>query len=112
MRSFARFFVGSVLIAVLLSGAAAWAQTANTGLVLGTVMDPGGAVVPDAKVQLINVATNETKEVMTNSSGQFTFPGVVPGAYKVTITKAGFATFVETNLIVNVNKSYTVDVKM
>ncbi len=62
--------------------------------------------------QLINMATNETKEVMTNSSGQFTFPGVTPGTYKVTITKAGFATFVVANLIVDVTKSYTVDVKM
>jgi hypothetical protein len=49
---------------------------------------------------------------MTNSAGQFTFPGVTPGTYKVTITKAGFATFVVANLVVDVNKSYTVDVKM
>src|SRR5207237_1386400 len=89
-----------------------WAQTANTGLVLGTVTDPAGAVVPDAKAQLTNVATNEIKEMMTNSAGQFTFPGVTPGKYKVTITKAGFATFVVANLVVDVNKSYTVDVKM
>jgi len=112
MKFFVRIFVAGVLAAALLSSAPAWAQTSNTGLVLGTVTDPGGAVVPDAKVQLINMATNETKEVMTNSSGQFTFPGVTPGTYKVTITKAGFATFVVANLIVDVTKSYTVDVKM
>ena len=112
MKFFVRIFVASVLAAALLSSAPAWAQTSNTGLVLGTVTDPGGAVVPDAKAQLINMATNETKEVMTNSSGQFTFPGVTPGTYKVTITKAGFATFVVANLIVDVTKSYTVDVKM
>src|SRR5205823_12489945 len=57
-------------------------------------------------------ATNEIKDSMTNSAGQFTFPGVTPGKYKVTITKAGFATFVVANLVVDVNKSYTVDVKM
>src|SRR5204863_471120 len=55
---------------------------------------------------------NENKEMMTNSAGQFTFPGVTPGTYKVTTTKAGFATFVVANLVVDVNKSYTVDVKM
>jgi len=112
MKFFARIFVASLLAIVLLSAAPVWAQTANSGLVLGTVTDPGGAVVPDAKVQLINGATNETKEVMTNSSGQYTFPGVVPGTYKVTITKPGFATFVVANLNVDVTKSYTVDVKM
>jgi len=112
MKIFKSIAVPFVLLAAFLSAAPAWAQTANTGLVLGTVTDPGGAVVPDAKVQLTNVATNENKEMMTNSAGQFTFPGVTPGTYKVTTTKAGFATFVVANLVVDVNKSYTVDVKM
>jgi Carboxypeptidase regulatory-like domain len=104
--------IAFVLLAALLSAATAWAQTANTGLVLGTITDPAGAVVPDAKVQLNNIDTNETKEMMTNSAGQYTFPGVAPGKYKVTITKSGFATFVVSNLVVDVNKSYPVDVKM
>jgi hypothetical protein len=112
MKFSAKFAIGFVLMVVLLSAVPAWAQTANTALVLGTVTDPAGAVVPDAKAQITNTGTNETKEMQTNSSGQFSFPGVAPGPYKVTITKAGFATFVESNLIVDVNKSYTVDVKL
>src|ERR1700756_2215975 len=112
MRILKNVAVSSVLLVAFLSAAPVWAQTANTALVLGTVTDPAGAVVPDAKAQLTNVATNENKEVMTNSAGQFTFPGVAPGKYKVTITKGGFATFVVANLVVDVNKSYTVDVKM
>jgi hypothetical protein len=112
MKFSARFTIGFVLMVVLLSAVPAWAQTANSALVLGTVTDPAGAVVPDAKAQITNMGTNETKEMQTNSSGQFSFPGVAPGPYKVTITKAGFATFVESNLIVDVNKSYTVDVKL
>ena len=112
MKFSARFAIGFVLVVVSLSSVPVSAQTANTGLVLGTVTDPAGAVVPNAKAQLISMATNETKEMETNSAGQFTFPGVTPGTYKVTITKAGFATFVVANLAVDVNKSYTVDVKM
>jgi hypothetical protein len=112
MKFSARFAIGFVLMVVLLSAVPAWAQTANSALVLGTVTDPAGAVVPDAKAQITNTGTNETKEMQTNSAGQFSFPGVAPGPYKVTITKAGFATFVESNLIVDVNKSYSVDVKL
>src|SRR2546430_1441258 len=112
MKFSARFAIGFVLVVVSLSSVPVSAQTANTGLVLGTVTDPAGAVVPNAKAQLISMATNETKEMETNSAGQFTFPGVTPGTYKVTITKAGFAIFVVANLAVDVNKSYTVDVKM
>ena len=112
MKTFRNLSILFVLLAVFLWAAPAGAQTANTGLVLGTVTDPAGAVVPEAKVQLTNTDTNEAREMVTNSAGQFTFPGVAPGKYKVTIAKAGFATFVVTNLIVDVNKSYPVDVKM
>lgn len=112
MKTFKNLAIEFVLLTVFLWAAPAGAQTANTGLVFGTVTDPAGAVVPEAKVQLTNTDTNETKETITNSAGQFTFPGVAPGKYKVTLTKAGFATFVVANLIVDVNKSYPVDVKM
>ena len=112
MKTSRNFAFTLLLLAALVCATPAGAQTANTGLVLGTVTDPAGAVVPDAKVQLANIATNETKETVTNSAGQFTFPGITPGTYKVTVTKSGFATFVVGNLIVDVNKSYTVDVKM
>ena len=112
MKIFKNLAIVFVLLAEFVWAAPAGAQTANTGLVFGTVTDPAGAVVPDAKVQLNNTDTNETKETITNSAGQFTFPGVAPGKYKVTLTKAGFATFVVANLIVDVNKSYPVDIKM
>ncbi len=112
MRKLVLFaFLGFFLV-FSLGAAPAAAQTANTGIVLGTVTDPGGAVVPDAKVELTNTATNETHGTTTSSAGQFTFPGVAPGPYKVTVTKAGFATFVVSNLNVDVNKGYTVDVKL
>jgi carboxypeptidase family protein len=114
MKFFVRF-TSVVIFAVLAMSCVStqtYAQTANSGFVLGTVTDPAGGVVPNAKAQLTNTATNETKETVTNASGQFTFPGVAPGAYKVTVTKGGFATFVVANLTVDVNKSYTVDVKL
>jgi protocatechuate 3,4-dioxygenase beta subunit len=81
-----------VLLAALFSAAPAWAQTASTALVLGTVTDPGGAVVPDATVSLTNTATNETKTLTTNSAGQYVFPGIAPGTYTLKVSKAGFAT--------------------
>jgi hypothetical protein len=112
MKTFKNVAIVFVLLAVFLSAGPTWAQTANTAIVLGTVTDPGGAVVPEAKAQITNTATNETKETVSNSAGQFSFPGISPGKYKVTISKAGFATFVVANLVVDVNKSYTVDVKL
>jgi Carboxypeptidase regulatory-like domain len=108
LKSFAIAFV----FAVFLSAAPAWAQTASTALVLGTVTDPGGAVVPDAAAELVNTATNEVKSVTTNSAGQYVFPNVAPGTYTLKISKAGFATITFSNIKFDVSKSYTYDAKL
>jgi len=113
MKLFVRFtFVGLLILFAIWRGPSAAAQTANTGLVLGTVSDPGGAVVPDASVDLINSATNDTKTVTTNSSGQYAFPNVAPGNYTLKFTKGGFATTTVANIKVDVTKSYTYDMKL
>jgi len=101
-----------VLLAAFLCAAPAWAQTASTALVLGTVTDPGGAVVPDATAELTNTATNEIKSVTTNSAGQYVFPNVAPGTYTLKISKAGFATITFSNIKFDVSKSYTYDAKL
>jgi hypothetical protein len=112
MKIFKNLSIVFVLLAVILWAAQAWSQTSNTALVLGTVTDPGGAVVPDASAELINIATNEVKSVTTNSSGQYAFPGVAPGTYTLKIAKAGFATITFPNIRLDVSKSYTYDAKL
>jgi Carboxypeptidase regulatory-like domain len=112
MKFFARFAIGFVLLVALLSAVPAWAQTANSSLVLGTVTDAAGAVVPDAAVVLTNTATNETKTATTNSAGQYVFPNAAPGAYTLKISKSGFATTTFSNIRLDVSRSYTYDAKL
>lgn len=102
------------LLAGLFLGAPAHlaAQTASTAIILGTVSDPGGAVVPGALVELVNTATNETRKMQTNDDGQYTFPSVPPGIYTIKISKAGFATTSFSNQKIDVGKSRTFDVKL
>src|SRR5579859_2131899 len=111
-QSFRLLFSTLLAFAFFWSGVPTQAQTSNTGIVLGTVIDPTGAAVPDAEVNLTNTATNIARTTTTNAVGQFTFPGISPGPYKVTVTKPGFGTYVVSNLTVDVNKSYSVDVKL
>ena len=112
MKTFKSHAILFVLLAVFLWAAPAGAQTASTAIVLGTVTDPGGAVVPDATVALTNPATNESKTVTTNSVGQYVFPNVAPGTYTLKISKAGFATTTFSNIQFDVSKSYTYDAKL
>ncbi|MGB9465457.1 MAG: carboxypeptidase-like regulatory domain-containing protein, partial [Candidatus Acidiferrum sp.] len=108
MKLFVRFLSAALLVLGVLSlGIAVEAQTSNSGLVQGTVTDKGGAVVPDATVELLNTATNETKTTTTAGAGEYTFANVPPGTYTLKITKAGFATITFANLKVDVTKTYT-----
>jgi carboxypeptidase family protein len=112
MRILKSIAVVYVLLVGIVWTAPAWPQTASTAQVLGTVTDPGGAVVPDATAELANTATNETKSVTTNSAGQYVFPNVAPGTYTLKISKTGFATITFSNIKLDVSKSYTYDAKL
>jgi hypothetical protein len=109
MKLISKFAIGSVLLVALLSAIPAWGQSSNTGVVLGTVVDSKGGVVPDVTVELVNAAINETKTVQTNGVGQYVFPAVAPGTYTLKMIKQGFATVTFTSITVNVAKSYTYD---
>lgn len=91
---------------------ALWAQTTTTGKVTGTVTDQTGAVVPKAAVQLLNVGTNAALATTADSSGDFVFPPVPPGSYRVTVTLAGFRTAVVSDITVDVGKTANVSVKL
>jgi protocatechuate 3,4-dioxygenase beta subunit len=67
-----------------------FAQTSSTS-VRGTVTDPSGSVVPNAQITLENAATNYHASQVTNTSGEYTFPSIPPGTYKLTVTETGFA---------------------
>ena len=75
--------------------AAAFALTAsaqsNKGTITGTVTDPQGAVVKDAKVTATNTATGESREATTSDEGTYSLPALDPGVYRITVDASGFS---------------------
>ena len=65
---------------------------AETGQIVGTVADPSGAFVPNAKVTVKSVTTSTVRTQATNAEGSFTFPNLQPDSYDVTIEAQGFST--------------------
>jgi hypothetical protein len=61
----------------------------GTGTIQGTVRDPSGAVIPEAKVRLTHQTTSRQWEVTTNSVGFFVQPSLMLGDYKVVVEAAG-----------------------
>jgi hypothetical protein len=102
------------VFALLLSAGVqqAKAQTATTGAVVGSVTDQTGAVISGAKLVLTNTATNSTQTQTSNSAGQYSFPSVPPGTYVLMVTMQGFQTSTIPSLVIDVAKSYQVNVKM
>ncbi len=82
------------------------AQTQITsGVIQGTVVDPSGAVVPGAEVQVKNPQTNLSRSITTADDGRFVFLLLPSGTYTVTTTKAGFATLVREKVGVSVGQA-------
>src|SRR5262249_41979765 len=67
------------------------AQTASTGALTGTVIDPTGAVLQRAQITLRNTGTNETRTALTDQNGSYRLPLLPPGEYDLTVQAAGFA---------------------
>lgn len=74
------------------TGASGFAQS-TTADVIGTVIDSSGAVVPGAKVELINEETQEKRVATSGGGGEFTFTLLKPSRYSVTVSAPGFKVF-------------------
>jgi hypothetical protein len=85
------------------------AQT-TTAQVSGQVTDSTGAAVPQARITITNVDTNESRNIETSGAGSYVVPLLPPGNYKLTVEKQGFQTSEFPGLILEVNQTLAVDV--
>jgi Carboxypeptidase regulatory-like domain len=92
--SFAEVVLCSVLVLCAISlivPRRASAQGAASGAISGEVFDSTGAVIPSAKVQVIDAATGQTaREVISSSTGSFAVTLLPPGTYTVVVSVQGF----------------------
>jgi Carboxypeptidase regulatory-like domain len=101
-----------VVLTACLSAPLALAQTTiSTGSIVGTVTDPAGAVVPGAKVQIINKGTSQTIATTTTSSGAYTSGALTPGQYALRVEASGFQT-AEMPVVVQVNTTASANVRL
>ena len=71
---------------------AVWAQSGgNSGSISGTVLDPTGAVVPNATVEIHNPVSHFDRSTTTDKAGNFSFPNVPFNPYHMAVSATGFA---------------------
>lgn len=82
----------------------------NSGLT-GTVTDPSGAAVANAKLTFRNDATGITERAVTSSAGAYT-ENLAPGTYTITVDVPGFEKYQATHVVVEVGATPTFSVKL
>jgi len=94
-------------VALLLLSGVAFAQ-GDLGALTGSVLDPSGAVVPEASVTLTNVGTGVLLRAKSSTAGYYRVP-VPPGKYELRAEKEGFKVAIVGNITVPVAQVVTVD---
>ena len=84
----------------------------DQGSVEGTVQDASGAVVPNAKVTLLNKDQGLSLETTTKASGEYIFSPIKIGNYSLSVTAPGFATTTQENLQVSVQQHLQVNISL
>jgi hypothetical protein len=72
----------------------------DLGTIAGTVTDPTGLVVPNAKVTITEVATNLSYAVTSGSAGEYVRPALKPGIYSISAEAQGFRRVEQANVVV------------
>jgi len=107
MRRLVRAIVSVVLLVLCVAVPPGLAQV-TTGTIVGTVSDAGG-VVPGATVTVRNVNRNTVATFITDETGSYTAPFLVPGTYAVEVEMQGFKKWVRSDLPIQVNQRARVD---
>ncbi|MGH9818678.1 MAG: carboxypeptidase regulatory-like domain-containing protein, partial [Pyrinomonadaceae bacterium] len=95
-----------IVLAIFVLSIASFAQA--TSGVTGIVSDPTGALVPGAKVTLLDTKNSKEVTTVTDNQGSYRFANLIPGSgYKLTVAASGFQTYVLTEVHLGIGVTET-----
>lgn len=84
----------------------------DTGIITGVISDPSGSAIPNAAVVLLNVGTNASMTVNTDSNGLFVATPLRIGSYTISVEARGFKKSVRESILLRVQDRIRVDFRM
>jgi hypothetical protein len=84
----------------------------TTGTISGTVKDTTGAVVPQAKIVILNEDTGSSRTLQTDGAGRYTAPSMSLGTYEVTVSSDGFQTSIRKGIAITVGREAVVNFEL
>ena len=109
--SFPRIAAFAIVCGLLLIPAMSSAQTTN-GVIVGTISDAQGAVLPGVTVTARNLETGAMRTITTETDGHFRLAGLNPGRYEVQAELQGFGTVTVPDVVVAVGSETTRNLTM
>ncbi len=88
------------------------AQTTITGSLTGQVLDPFGAVIPQAQVLLQNRNTGQQLTTNTDEQGKYVFSRLEPGSYQLQVEKVGFQRAAMEEVTLSINQSIVANIQL
>src|SRR5713226_5327496 len=111
MKTFSLLSGLALLVVLAMPTHVAAQATISTGSIQGTILDPKGGVVPDARITVTNKATGHVDHLTTTQTGAFNAGTLTPGDYSVRVEVKGFKTS-ETTVRVEVGVVYPLDLTL
>jgi outer membrane receptor protein involved in Fe transport len=108
-RKFCSLISLSSILSLLLICSTMTSAQGTGGRILGRVADSSGAVLAGVKVTLTNEATDVSIETTANTNGEYNFPQVAVGAYRMQFDLAGFKTNLQRGVNVDLNQILTIN---
>lgn len=84
----------------------------TTGTISGRITDSTGAVVPAAKVIVLNEDTGIPRTIQADSAGHYSAPLLGLGSYRITASQEGFQTAVRSGVVLTVGREATVNIEL
>src|SRR5712692_9792143 len=100
-----------ILAIAILSASPVYAQVSGATL-SGTITDPSGAAIVNAKVTITNKATGVTRDVTSDAAGFYSAPNLLPGPYEVAASATGFSTAKQSDLTLTVGAQQTLNLPL
>ena len=100
------------LIGVFVIGCVSVLAQSSTGTLTGIITDPSQANLPSVSVDLVNDATGVTEHAATNQQGEYSFPLLQPGSYKLTAQAPGFRTYTRSGIVMESARTARIDIQM
>ena len=89
-----------------------WAQVGASAQISGLISDPTGAIVPKAQVTATQVSTGMVRTTASDPDGLYVLPNLPVGSYKLEVQAAGFTTYVQTGIRLEVSNNVTINVTL